>query len=150
VPRPSRVFLSHSAKNRAFVDRLADVLAGHGVSTWYSRHSIRGAQQWHDEIGAALRRCHWFLLVLSPQAAKSKWVKRELMYALQADRYENHIIPLTHRRCDHAQLSWTLSSFEFVDFTRDFDDGCAELLRIWKMKYRGEAQTRSRRGGRRR
>jgi hypothetical protein len=40
--------------------------------------NIRGAQQWHDEIGTALKRCDWFLLVLSPQSVRSMWVKHEL------------------------------------------------------------------------
>jgi hypothetical protein len=39
------------------------------------------AQQWHDEIGAALRRCDWFVLVLSPHTVESIWVKRELLFS---------------------------------------------------------------------
>ena len=65
---PNEVFLSHSSADRAFTARLADVLQRHGVPVWYSDTSIRGAQQWHDEIGAALRRCDWLALVLSPDA----------------------------------------------------------------------------------
>jgi len=70
--------------DRQFVDRLVDVLRRHGTPVWYSETNIRGAQQWHDKIGAALRRCDWFVLVLSPDAAASKWVERELLYSLPA------------------------------------------------------------------
>jgi TIR domain len=80
---PSEVFISHSSKNSIFIDRLSEVLAKHGVKSFVSKANIRGAQEWHDEIGTALKRCDWFLLVLSPQSVRSAWVKHELIYALQ-------------------------------------------------------------------
>ena len=134
MPPPSEVFLSHSDRNRAFVTRLATVLERHGIPYWYSQRNIRGAQQWHDEIGAALARCDWFILVVSPAAVGSKWVKRELVYALQEDRYKGKIVPLLYRPCDYKQLSWTLPSLENVEFS-DFEKGCRELLRIWGLGY---------------
>ena len=74
---PNEVFLSHSSADRAFVARLANVLRSHGIPVWYSDTDIRGAQQWHDEIGSALKRCDWLVLILSPDAVASKWVKSE-------------------------------------------------------------------------
>ena len=68
---PNEVFLSHASADRAFVASLADVLRRHGVPVWYSDVNIRGAKQWHDEIGAALRRCDWMVLALSPVAVAS-------------------------------------------------------------------------------
>lgn len=75
---PREVFLSHAAQDRKFATRLSKLLKHHRVAVWYSRKNLRGAQQWHDEIGKALERCDWFLLVLSPDSVKSMWVKREL------------------------------------------------------------------------
>jgi hypothetical protein len=114
-----------------FVERLARALRDAGIRTWYSEHRIVGAQQWHDEIGNALRRSDWLILVLSPSGVRSKWVKRELLYALQEDRYEERIVPLLYKQCDPSKLSWTLASFQRVEFTRGFEAGCRELLRTW-------------------
>lgn len=132
---PKEVFLSHSSKDRKFANALTEVLRHHSVPVWFSKTNVKGAQQWHDEIGAALKRCDWFLLILSPNSVKSMWVKRELLFALQQNHYENRIIPLLLRPCDHERLSWTLSLFEFVDFTGVHDDGCRELLRIWGIGF---------------
>src|SRR5947207_4484587 len=88
------VFISHASADRSFVDQLAEWLRGHGIDVWYSRTHLRGAQQWHDEIGNALARCTWFLLVLSPNAVRSRWVKRELIYALEDHRYTGRIVPV--------------------------------------------------------
>src|SRR5689334_12995666 len=90
---PNEVFLSHSSRNGAFTNRLSEILRTHGVKNFVSKENIRGAQQWHDEIGAALKRCDWFLVVLSPQSVRSRWVKHELIYALQASRYRDRIVP---------------------------------------------------------
>lgn len=83
MARPKQIFISHANADRKFLERLSRLLADHHLRFWHSRKDIRGAQQWHDEIGAALRKCDWFLIVLSPSAVKSKWVKRELAFALQ-------------------------------------------------------------------
>ena len=120
--KPKEAFLSHSSKNLAFASQVAKVLADHSISTFYSRKHIVGVQEWHDEIGEALKRCDWFLLVLSPQTVKSKWVKHELIYALQQNRYKGRIVPLVYKSCDINTLSWTLSGFQHIDFRKGFQD----------------------------
>ena len=75
------------------------------------------------------------LLLLSPSAVKSEWVKRELLFALQQPRYRNKIVPVLHKPCDSAQLSWTLPSFQYVNFIADFETGCRELLTIWGIGF---------------
>lgn len=132
---PREVFLSHSSGDRKLAERIAQTLRAHGVPVWYSQTNLVGAQQWHDEIGAALSRCDWFLILLSPKAARSKWVKRELLYALRSSRYENRIVPLHYRKCDIDKLSWALDDFQAIDFTRQFAVGCRSLLRTWGVGY---------------
>ena len=97
--------------------------------------SILGAQQWQDEIGRALLHCNWFLLVLSKNSLESKWVKRELAYALEDDRYNEHILSVVKTPGDYRGMSWTLSSFQRLDFFGDFDDACVSLLRVWGVVF---------------
>jgi len=132
---PNEVFLSHSSLDHDFVTNLANVLRRHGVPVWYSPINILGAQQWHDEIGAALRRYDWFLIVLSPHAADSMWVKRELTFALRQKRLVNRIVPLLYQPCDFESFSWVLPDFQIIDFQRTFEDGCRDLLRLWGLGY---------------
>ena len=132
---PDEIFLSHSSTDRTFTAELAEVLRGHGIPVWYSDTNIRGAQQWHDEIGAALQRCDWLVVVLTPHAVASKWVKRELLYCLQQDRFDGRIAPILYQSCNHDELSWTLASLQMVNFQKDFDQGCRDLLQIWGLGY---------------
>lgn len=132
---PTEVFLSHSSTDRGFASRLAEMLRRHGVPVWYSETNIVGAQQWHDEIGEALRRCDWFVVVLTESSVNSMWVKRETIYALQQPRYENRIVPVLREDCDPDQLSWVLDSFQMIDFRDDFDAASTDLLRVWGLGY---------------
>lgn len=132
---PEEVFLSHSSQNADFATRLVEVIRRHAVPVWYSPTNITGAQQWHDEIGRALKRCDWFVVILSPASVESMWVKRELLYALQQQRYERKIVPILHEGCEYEKLSWVLDSSQFVDYRTDFAEGCKELLQIWGLGY---------------
>ena len=135
--RPNEAFFSHSSTDHGFIGDLAEAMRRHGIPVWYSKTEILGARQWHDEIGEALGRCDWFILVLSPASVASMWVKRELLFALQQNRFADRIVPLLYQDCDSNSLSWVLPSFQTVDFRRDFDEGCRELLRIWGVGYAG-------------
>jgi hypothetical protein len=113
-----------------------EIFLSHGVPVWYSQTNIVGAQQWQDEIGAALRRCDWFVVILSPQSVNSMWVKRELSYALNQARLENKIIPVRYQDADFEELNWALSLFQMIDFRGHFDAGSVDLLRTWGLGYR--------------
>jgi TIR domain-containing protein len=136
VPLPNEVFLSHSSLDGPITGRIADVLRAHGIPVWYSQTNLIGAQQWHDEIGAALKRCDCLAVVLSPNSVNSAWVKREVLYSLTDHRYDERIVPLLLEPCDYDQLSWTLPSLQLVDFTAGFEDGCRSLLRVWGLGYK--------------
>jgi TIR domain-containing protein len=135
VPHPNEVFLSYSTLDWRFADEIAKLLRRHNIQLWDSRSSILPSQDWHDEIGRALRRCDWFTILLSPDSINSAWVHRELMFALSQRRLTGRIVPVVIRACDDDELPWSLFSSQLVDFTEDFEKGCRALLRIWGIGY---------------
>jgi hypothetical protein len=98
---------------------------------WYSATHLKGAQQWQQEIGRALRRCDWFLVVLSPHSVRSMWVERELSFALGQPRYRRRIVPLLLKPCRYQRLNWALSNYQVVDFTGARGACLDGLLRTW-------------------
>lgn len=66
-------------------------------------------------------------------------MKRELLYALNDDRYDEHIVPVIYKRCDMKKLSWTLPALQTVDFTEGFETGCRSLLRVWGIAVSDDA-----------
>jgi hypothetical protein len=63
-------------------------------------------------------------------------MKKELVFALKQPRLVERIIPLLYQPCDFDEFSWTLSSYQMVDFTNSFEDGCRDLLRVWGVGYK--------------
>lgn len=132
---PKEVFLSHSSKNMDVAIKIAETLRVHGVPVWFSPVNIMTAEQWHDEIGKALRRCDWFIVLLSNAAIKSKWVKWELQYALGHNQYDNHIMPVIIESCDFEELSWTLGLFQMADMTNNQEAAYTQILRSWGLGF---------------
>lgn len=133
--KPKEVFLSHSSVNKKIASGVAETLRNHGVPVWFSPTNIRTAQQWHDEIGKALRRCDWFLVLLSQSSVKSKWVKMELSYALNHSQYDDHIIPVKIDKCNHEDLSWTLGVFQMTKLNGTKHEGFTEILNTWGLGF---------------
>jgi len=132
---PVEVFLSHSHHDERLTVRIAEKLRGHGIAVWYSKRHIVGAQQWIDQIGLALKRCDWFVVVLTPDAVDSMWVKRELGAALIDRKYSGRIVPLLAKDCDYERLAWPLTALQTISL-RPFARGITELLRVWGIAYR--------------
>jgi TIR domain len=136
VPAPAEVFVSHSDQDRELVVELCGVLDRHGVPFWYARRDLLAAKIWHDEIGAALERCDWLLVVLSPASIDSMWVRREVQYALRSPRYDGRIVPILAEPCDFDRLSWTLRGFQMISFGEDPTKAYRQLLQIWGLGFR--------------
>jgi hypothetical protein len=128
---PREIFLSHASKDRRQARELAQALRDVGLKVWYSESHLQGAQPWHDELGRALKRCDWLLLLLTPSAIRSKWVKRELVYALSDDRYEDHIIPFILKPCNPLKLSWVLQTIQMIDATSNRSAAIQKVSTLW-------------------
>ena len=134
--RPREVFLSHASADRRAAERIVLCLGRHGVKVWYSKSKLRGSQAWQDEIGKALARCDWLIVLLTPAAVRSEWVKHELAYSLIKKRYRRRIIPAMFKRCRHQNLSFTLAAMQMVDFRENFRAGLSDLLRVWNIRFK--------------
>jgi len=72
-----KVFLSHSTKDKDFVQRLADALIGAGFTPWLCEVDIEKNENFVAKIEDGLTQCDVALVVWSPDAAISNWTKEE-------------------------------------------------------------------------
>jgi hypothetical protein len=121
VSAEKHVFISYAHEDRDFVDGLAARLEKAGVAVWYDR-GLRGGGDWPDELAAQLRVARTCVVVFSPDAVTSDWVKEEIHYA----RIAVHIpvVPILLRDCE-IPLGYT--RLQYVDF-RGGKDGFPGLL----------------------
>lgn len=127
-----RLFISFSSSDLDFVQhQLAPALREAGHEPWFSKVSIRPSDEWERSILAALRECDWFLVVMSPNALKSKWVQLEVHWA--TEHREGRILPLMLERCDPWQLHMKLGNLQHVNCARS-SEAMAEIVRLIEAK----------------
>lgn len=128
---PKELFLSHSSQNLGTATLIAETIRNHGVPVWFSQTNILISQIWLDEIGRALRRCDWFMVLLSNDSVQSVWVKRELRHALTHSQYEGKIMPVIIEPCNYGDLSWILNQFQMADYSNDPHNAYRQILARW-------------------
>src|SRR6185312_11417097 len=92
----THIFISYSRADSNFIDRLEADLRARSFGTWVDRQRLEGGQQWKIEIEQAIDRCDLILVILSPEAEYSPWVRIEYVRALDQGKL---IIPLLYREC---------------------------------------------------
>jgi len=125
------IFISHNRADKAWVRRLAAVLADHDyngrrIRPWLDEHFLDpGALGSESELTTALDRSRVLGLVLSPEAVSSGWVDFELRYFLES-RKPDDIVVMLRKDCVPPDL---LRSHPMIDF-RDEDIAEAPLKQL--------------------
>ncbi|GEM_PF-5014596 len=119
------IFLSYrrTEPDSAFALRLANDLRVAGHRVWMDVAGIEGGEAWNQEIQRALDDCYAYIILLSPEALESRWVRNELLYALQ--NKPGRVYPVT---LHEVKLPVELIAVQYVDFQPDYRAGLAKLL----------------------
>lgn len=79
----TKLFISHSSQDDAFVRELREALADHGQAGWIDSRELRGGDPLWTEIQKAIDNASAYAVVVSTDSLQSKWVGKELRYALE-------------------------------------------------------------------
>jgi len=94
-----KLFISHSSKDDGLVRELRAMLADHGEDGWIDSRGRRGTSPLWTELRSAIEEASGYAVVVSPEALRSKWLARELCYALkirdQGGKARFPVIPLS-------------------------------------------------------
>jgi len=93
------LFISHSSQDDAFVRELRQTLADHDISAWIDSRELLPGGLLDQGIKKAIHDSSAFVVVVSPAGLQSKWVGKELRYALQIQKERGRemfpVIPLS-------------------------------------------------------
>jgi uncharacterized protein YjbI with pentapeptide repeats len=78
-------FISYSAQDQAFADRLYADLQNNNVRCWFAPHDIQAGKKIHEQIDEAIRVYDRLLLILSEASMNSEWVKTEIANARERE-----------------------------------------------------------------
>lgn len=125
-------FISHAHADNALCDPYAAGLKKLGIDVWYDRTNMDASQLMSDTIARELERRTALIVMLTPNAIKSKWVKLEIgafiSYWAKIDAEERVIIPVLLTECEVPPI---LRAFKYVDATLlGQDDAIAAIARI--------------------
>lgn len=122
------VFLSYTSEDKAFARHIAHALSAHAITVWVDQYEILPGDALRAKIVEGIRRSEYFIVLLSRASLRSNWVTRELEVALEhnAEAARRRIIPV---RIEDVDLPPRLADFRYVDLSRDFESGIAEIVR---------------------
>ena len=78
-------FISYSAHDQEFAQRLYARLQGQGLRVWFAPEELKGGNKLDEQIDIAIRTYDKLILVLSDASLRSKWVMHELRKARRAE-----------------------------------------------------------------
>jgi hypothetical protein len=124
--------ISYSRTDSDFVDRLQRDLMCRGFPVWVDRTNIAGGARWADDIDAAIDGAEVVLVVCSPAAMGSRWVRRECRRALNGSKF---VIPLRYYPCSLPRELERLQALDFpvginleAMYVRQLDDALRGTL----------------------
>lgn len=123
---PRQIFISHAHQDAAFAHCLAEDLRKKGWRAWIAPESIHPGEKWVEAINRGLDESGVFVLVLTPKAVQSAWVKDETNVAIEY-QHEGHLrfIPPEVERCTVPPL-WR--AYQRISFQSHYQDGLTSLL----------------------
>jgi hypothetical protein len=111
-----KVFISHSSHDKKFAKTLKDDLKVNGFDTWFDQDEMKLGDNLTNKLNYAIAESSHFLVILSPEAVESAWVRYELksLFENKLNTIIEKIIPIMYTACKmpdelkailHADLS---------------------------------------------
>ncbi|HXH42134.1 MAG TPA: TIR domain-containing protein, partial [Thermoanaerobaculia bacterium] len=95
----TKLFISYSSHDKAFVRELQQALGDQNQDVWVDSRELRGGDPLWSEIQKAIDDASAYAVVISTDALQSKWVGKELRYALDLQKQRGKdqfpVIPLS-------------------------------------------------------
>ncbi len=123
---PARhVFISYSRRDDIVMRRTVAFLRKQGIKVWVDNEKLTpGTPVWEEEIEKAINGAYAVVVILSPDAKNSEWVRREITYA---DQYRKRVFPVLVNGDEDASIPLRLITRQFVDIRANEDIGLNSL-----------------------
>ena len=89
-----KVFISHAHTDEPLVKKVAAALEEAGLEVWDATREILFGDNWADKVAQALQESEAMVVLLTPDALRSNWVRWEVGYALGEQGYARRLIPV--------------------------------------------------------
>ena len=115
-----QVFISHSHSDSLLAARVSEALRKEGLEVWNHDLDLLPGDNWAAEVARALNESKAMVVLLTPDAIRSPYVKREMDYALGSQNYDNRLIPVAvggREQLPTREIPWILQHLPWVELT---------------------------------
>lgn len=120
------IFISYRSTESYLAYMIKNFLETHGFSVWMAPDCISGGSDYAAEIPAAIRDCKVVVLILSQKAQRSKWVRKELVQALELRKT---VMPVMIENCPLSkEYNFYLSNVQRYEAFADISKVMKQLL----------------------
>ena len=123
---PRQIFISYASADRPVAERISTQLRESGFRVWFDKWEINFGDSITEKINEGIESSDLILVLLSPEAIESKWVKDEWTQDLsnELDYRAINVVPAIVRDCEVPAL---LANRTSLDLRVDFDAGFERL-----------------------
>lgn len=122
------LFLSHSSRDKAAVEKLASELRRRDISVWLDEWEIDVGDSITEKVQQGLKEARFVAVWLTAHAVTDGWVTREWQTMVYQETTSKLVVvlPLLAEECE---IPTFLSDKKYADFRLSFRDGFASLMR---------------------
>ncbi len=118
-------FMSYSREDTVKQRRIVKELRERGINIWVDVENLTpGTPTWEREIEKAIRGATGIIVLLSPEANNSEWVRREISFG---EQHRKRIFPVLIEGEDFSSTPLRLANHQRVDLRTKFEGGLDEL-----------------------
>lgn len=120
-----KVFISHAHQDEPLAKRLTAVLRRACFEVWDQDREIMPGDNWAEKVAQALQESDAMVVLLTPAALQSKWVLREIEYALGTEKYNQRLIPVAvggEDKLPEDKIPWILKRLSLIKLADPWRD----------------------------
>jgi hypothetical protein len=124
-----KVFISHSSKDEALASKVVSHLERAGLDVWYDKREIMPGDNWGDKIAQGLRESDAMVILLTPGALESDFMRRDIDFALSQKPFKRRVVPVlvgNSERLHGEEIPWIFDRLQTINL-KDNDSNDEEL-----------------------
>ncbi len=128
---PEKVFISYSRKDSKTMGQIEHALQQAGLDPWTDEGIPTDSPDWSREIESSIENCRAVVVILSPNAKDSHWVREELGYARQ---HGKPIFSLLVKGNERSAVPFGFAMAQRFDLRRNKSEGLVQLLTAFEAR----------------
>lgn len=129
-----KVFVSHAHTDEPLARRVTAILERSGLEVRDPVREIMPGDDWAAVVSRALQESQAMVVLLTPDAMRSRWVLADIQYALGQVRFRGRLIPVVvgdPDRLKSEDVPWVLGRMKTIKLTEhsNEEEGIKEIAR---------------------